>query len=213
MTAAVLKLSLSVALAGICAALLWTLLKNALTLTTAGLVTAPSFSATEPTFAALATAALTFTLLGPIAEELFFRDALFRKLRLRWSPVKVALALSLLFGLGHSDPPASGLFGLAMLVLYTKTRVVWAPIIGHVANNLVPFTLDNLIRVLPRSALEAMVGRPAKFVTLVPAVLGTLWLLRFLRDNWHTLGDPLHGVRSETGREPTPGSQTDGAAG
>lgn len=83
---------------------------------------------------------LFFTgILVPIAEEMYFRGALYGWLRKHVS-YPAALAIStLLFGLGHMDSIAVALssmvLGFANAVLYERTRSIWAPIAVHALNN------------------------------------------------------------------------------
>jgi membrane protease YdiL (CAAX protease family) len=79
-------------------------------------------------------------LLGPLVEELVFRGILFRRLLRRTHPGVAALISSLLFGALHADPVGSGLFGLALVALYTQSRSLWVPLAAHALNNAL-FTL------------------------------------------------------------------------
>jgi len=124
---------------------------------------------------------------------MLFRGALFRKWRLRLGPGRAALVTSVLFGLMHANPPTSILFALSMSVLYTTTRTLWAPVAAHVINNLFTVGLANSGRFLPLAVLQAAADWPLQLASLVPGLLGTWWLVRFLRRGWHTLGDPVHG--------------------
>lgn len=190
---AVLKLSSKVALAGIMAKLLWTLLDHALQLPRIGLVTGSKLFTGGPTAQSFAFTVFLVALLGPVAEEMLFRGALFRKWRLLWGPGKAVLLTSVLFGLGHAVPITSGLNALALAVLYTTTRTLWAPVAAHIMNNLVTVTLFKALRLLPLALLEARTDWRLQLAAAVPALLGTWWLIRFVRRGWHTLGDPVHG--------------------
>ncbi|MBN1266218.1 MAG: CPBP family intramembrane metalloprotease [Anaerolineales bacterium] len=83
---------------------------------------------------------LLFTgLLVPIAEEMYFRGALYGWLRKHSSYPAALIGSTLLFGFGHMDSPAvaasSLVLGFANAVLYEKTRSIWAPIAVHMLNN------------------------------------------------------------------------------
>jgi membrane protease YdiL (CAAX protease family) len=191
---AVLKLSSKVALAGIMVNLLWTLLDYAFGLPRLGLVAAPGVLTSERTAQSFAYTVFLAALLGPVAEEMVFRGALFRKWRLLWGAGKAAVLTSLLFGLGHVNPITSGLHALAWAVLYTNTRTLWAPIVAHAMNNLLAVTLAGCLRLLPPALLrEAVTDWRLQLASAVPALLGTWWLVRFVCRGWHTLGDPVHG--------------------
>ena len=105
---------------------------------------------------------------------MLFRGALFRKWRLRLGPGKAALLSSVLFGLGHAVPITSGSNALALAVLYTTTRTLWAPVVAHVMNNLVTVALANCPHVLPPALLlEAVTDWRLQWASAVPALLGT----------------------------------------
>lgn len=78
-------------------------------------------------------------ILAPIAEELFFRGALFGWFRRRFDFRAAALASSLLFGLAHIDTAAvvasSFVFALAAAYLYERTQTLWVPIVMHITSN------------------------------------------------------------------------------
>lgn len=89
-------------------------------------------------------AAFAVTLLGagvlvPIAEELFFRGALFSWFRARFNyPVALVIS-SLLFALGHIDTAgvvaASFVLGVANAWALQRTRTLWVPIVMHITTN------------------------------------------------------------------------------
>jgi membrane protease YdiL (CAAX protease family) len=201
---AVLKLSLKVALGCLLATLVWILLTHALGLSRVGLVEAPKVLGDERTLRTFAFAVLLMGLLAPVAEEMLFRGALFRKWRLHLGPAKAAVVTSVMFGLGHANAPSTALFALAMAVLYTTTRTLWAPVAAHVANNLFVVILSHSGRVLPLAVLEALADWPLQLASLVPGLAGTWWVVRFLRRGWHTLGDPVHGVPTSVAESITP---------
>ncbi|MBI4673784.1 MAG: CPBP family intramembrane metalloprotease [Chloroflexi bacterium] len=84
------------------------------------------------------------TLLGagilvPIAEELFFRGALFTWFRTRYNFPLALLASSALFALGHLDAlgvvASSFVLALANAWVFEKSKTLWAPIIMHITTN------------------------------------------------------------------------------
>jgi membrane protease YdiL (CAAX protease family) len=188
---AVLKLSSQVALAGLLASLVWVLVDHVLGLPPLGLRAPSALGTGGRALGSLAFDVFLVALLAPVAEEMVFRGALFRKWRLKWGPGKAALVTSVLFALLHPSPVTAGLFALSMAVLYTTTRTLWAPVVAHVINNLLPTLFQHL---LPLAALEVAADRRVQVAFLVPGLFGTWWLVRFLRRGWHTLGDPVHGV-------------------
>jgi membrane protease YdiL (CAAX protease family) len=190
---AVLLLSSKVAVSAMLAKLIWLLLQHALGLPHLGVVTAPTLVASEPTALSLTSTVLVVALLAPVAEEMLFRGALFRKWRLRLGPGKAAVLTSVLFGLVHASAPTAALSALSMVVLYTTTRTIWAPIAAHAMNNLFAVLLGHAGRLLPLAVLEWAADWRLQLAFVLPGLLGTSWLVRFLRRGWHTLGDPVHG--------------------
>jgi membrane protease YdiL (CAAX protease family) len=189
---ALLKLSAKVAVCVLLAKLVWFLLEHALGLPRLGLVTgrlAPS----EPTAQSFVFDVFLVALLAPVAEEVLFRGALFRKWRLFLGPGRAALVTSVVFGLAHASAPTAFLSALSLAVLYTTTRTIWAPVAAHMLNNLFSVALSYSAHLLPLAVLQAATDRPLQLASLVPGLLGTWWLVRFLRRGWHTLGDPVHG--------------------
>lgn len=84
------------------------------------------------------------TLLGagilvPIAEELYFRGALFTWFRARFNFPVALLASSTLFALGHIDAlgvvASSFVLALANGWVFEKSKTLWAPILMHITTN------------------------------------------------------------------------------
>ncbi|HKO93251.1 MAG TPA: CPBP family intramembrane glutamic endopeptidase [Polyangiaceae bacterium] len=190
-----LEQGLKVALGSLSATLVWVVARNALGIERAGLVDHVPAAPSERAALSLSLGFIVLQLgvLAPVAEEMLFRGALFRKWRLRFGPGKAAVLTSVLFGLAHENAPSSALFGLAMAVLYTTTRTLWAPVVAHVVHNLFGVALVNSVHLLPSTLFQAAGSWPAQLAFLVPGLLGAWWLVRFLRREWHTLGDPVHG--------------------
>lgn len=78
-------------------------------------------------------------ILAPMAEELFFRGALFSWFRERFNFPVAMLASSLLFGLAHYDTAAvvasSFVFGLVAAYMFERTQTLWVPILMHITSN------------------------------------------------------------------------------
>ncbi len=86
--------------------------------------------------------AVTLALAGlaaPVAEELFFRGAIYTWFRSRYSVAVAVLASSIIFALGHFDTLAvvvtSFVIGVINALVYERTRSIWAPIAIHAFNN------------------------------------------------------------------------------
>lgn len=78
-------------------------------------------------------------ILVPIAEEMYFRGALFTWFRQRYNFPIAMLASSLLFAFGHIDTAgvvaASFVLGLVNAWAFEKSKTLWAPILMHITTN------------------------------------------------------------------------------
>jgi membrane protease YdiL (CAAX protease family) len=98
------------------------------------------------TFGAIASG-LLIVVIGPIAEETFFRGFLFGSLRASMPMWPAALLSGALFGLIHlstgefSLVPPLTLLGILLAWLYARTDSIWPSIAVHCINNAAAFTL------------------------------------------------------------------------
>ncbi|MGM0641553.1 MAG: CPBP family intramembrane glutamic endopeptidase [Thermotogota bacterium] len=84
---------------------------------------------------------LSIVILAPIVEEFFYRGFLINRLSLKFNLRWAVLISTVLFTLGHGDIIGSFIKGYAFSILYIKTKSLKLPIIFHVLNNLIAFTL------------------------------------------------------------------------
>ena len=96
----------------------------------------------------LAITGLLVIVLGPFAEEVFFRGFVMAGLARRWGPAVGIVASSLLFSLAHGSVAlivpifvAGALLGW----LYLRTGSLWGSIMAHMAQNAVAFTVTIVI--------------------------------------------------------------------
>ena len=80
-------------------------------------------------------AILGLVVVGPVAEEWFFRGLLMRRWAYKWGPVHGVIWSSLLFAAAHTDLVGSFLFGVVACGVYVRYRSLWAPVILHMAHN------------------------------------------------------------------------------
>lgn len=86
---------------------------------------------------------IVFELLGsclviPIAEELLYRGVVFKRLRLLFGVLPAILLSALIFGLMHGNIVQllyAGILGLLLAYLMQSTGKLYAPILGHIAAN------------------------------------------------------------------------------
>ncbi|ANM31586.1 hypothetical protein ABI59_21515 [Acidobacteria bacterium Mor1] len=75
---------------------------------------------------------------GPVAEELFFRAYAFRHLLTRVGAPVAYLLSSLLFALSHGNPsgiPAYTILALFLAWSYRRSGSLWTPVVAHVVHN------------------------------------------------------------------------------
>jgi len=88
---------------------------------------------------------LSFVILGPIQEEMFFRGVLQRGLQMEYSPRTSIIYTSIIFGLIHGHPGLMGsafILGLFLGYIYYKWDNLWYSMILHMFMNLLPFILQ-----------------------------------------------------------------------
>jgi len=74
-------------------------------------------------------------LLAPVLEELLFRGILMQRWSYRWGTRTGVLASSAAFAVLHGEWLGHFVFGVAMSLLYLRTRKLWLPIAAHALNN------------------------------------------------------------------------------
>lgn len=94
---------------------------------------------------------------GPIAEEVFFRGLVYRWLRVRWGVLRALFFSALLFALLHTDAVAFvPIFALGLLFgwVYEQTGTLVAPVAIHILHNggmmTIVFLLRTLMEMAPR---------------------------------------------------------------
>ena len=130
---------------------------------------------------------LLVILVAPVVEEFIFRGVLLQRWATKWGLRKGLLATSVLFGLMHiNNPVGLTLFGLAMGLLYVKTRSLWVPIVCHGLNNLAAVGLAGLDSVTGRDEVAASVEdlQAGWKVGLLLVLVSVPFLWRFVRRSW-----------------------------
>jgi membrane protease YdiL (CAAX protease family) len=110
-----------------------------------------------PNFHLVGTIGLMAVVLGPLAEEIFFRGILYQAGARTFSPLFGALASSLLFAILHLDRtiPLMFVMGSFQVVLFRMTGTILAPVIAHAVLNgtgLILFALHTPLAGISRGA-------------------------------------------------------------
>ena len=128
-----------------------------------------------------AQAFIATVILAPVVEELFFRGMLLTRWSLKWGPTVGVLASSAIFGVLHVGFLGAFAFGVAMCLLYIKTRTLIVPIAAHFLNNLVATAASAIA--LGADAGGRATGSQWSELGLVIAVAGAIVTLSLLL--WH----------------------------
>jgi uncharacterized protein len=132
--------------------------------------------------------ALVLVIVAPVTEEFLFRGFLLHRWSHKWGTLSGLIATSVLFGLLHTNPIGTGIFGFIAGLLYLKTRTLWMPIIFHAINN----TIASVGMMRPSDPGHGDVMTNAfqnpsglyGWIGLVLLALAAPWLIRFSRKNW-----------------------------
>ncbi|MFC2021856.1 tetratricopeptide repeat protein, partial [Chloroflexota bacterium] len=135
---------------------------------------------------------LYILIIGPVLEEFFFRGILFTRWSVRWSKTKAMVVSSLLFGVLHADMLGAFVFGIAMCVLYMRTKTLRIPMIVHMLFNMLGTGLAVLTYTDGWDAETNIQDIEAGlYVALVVMLISTLILLNLLRHWWPAMKGQL----------------------
>ncbi|SDB97789.1 MULTISPECIES: CPBP family intramembrane glutamic endopeptidase [unclassified Candidatus Frackibacter] len=87
-------------------------------------------------------------IIGPIAEEIFFRGLLYQYLKSRLGLIKGASLAAVIFGLAHLNPwtfLATFLGGLSLIIIYELSESLYTNIIAHITWNLIVVIIIYLL--------------------------------------------------------------------
>jgi uncharacterized protein len=100
--------------------------------------------ADESTLLAVVTG-LFVVVIAPFVEEFFFRGFLYQALRNSWGTIAGVLASSAIFSIVHSDLSKFVplfILGIALALLFERTRSLWPCIMLHAINNALAFAVS-----------------------------------------------------------------------
>ena len=125
--------------------------------------------------------------IAPVVEELIFRGVLLQRWATKWGLRKALMATSVLFGLLHTNNPVGlTLFGLAMGLLYVRSRSLWVPIGCHMLNNLAAVGIVMLSEATASDEVAVTVEemQAGWRVGLLLVLVSMPFLFRFVRQSW-----------------------------
>ena len=85
---------------------------------------------------------ISLVILTPILEEFIFRGFLLHRWCRTIGTQRAVILSSVIFGIVHPDPIGAIAFGIAMCILYLRTRSLLIPILCHAINNLVVWLIE-----------------------------------------------------------------------
>ena len=147
-------------------------------------IMAEQFSAMAQTLSG----ALAIGVIGPIAEEYIFREAIQGgMLRYGARPWVACVVSAFIFGLVHGNPaqiPFAFLVGLAFAVVYMHTRSIIPVIICHIINNSTSVVLMNIYSDNSDIGFNDILGKtPAVVAFALSLAVGLLLLRLFLKQS------------------------------
>ena len=125
--------------------------------------------------------------IGPVCEEVIFRGVILKGFLKTFHPAKAIIFSSLIFGVIHFMPlqVISAFFaGLVLGYIYYKTRSLWLPIIIHVINNVIAFTLGLDAE---QDASQSLLGSEALYIASFAGALLISWLAYMAFEYLHGL--------------------------
>jgi membrane protease YdiL (CAAX protease family) len=121
-------------------------------------------------------------LLAPLLEELLFRGILMQRWSHRWGTRTGVIASSALFAVLHGEWLGHFVFGVAMSLLYLRTRKLWLPVAAHALNNLAvmgPSLHDVLVPdTSPPATIESFREQIVWAAPVLALALAAFWLYR-----------------------------------
>ena len=122
-------------------------------------------------------------IIGPIAEEYVFREAIQGgMLRYGARPWVACVVSALIFGLVHGNPaqiPFAFLVGIVFALVYMYTRSILPVIICHVINNSTSVVLMNIYADKPDAGFNDIFGLVPTIIAFVLSLIVGLLLLRW----------------------------------
>ena len=129
----------------------------------------------------------SLVLLGPFAEELFFRGFLLRRLARKWSLGAAIIVSSIIFAVLHANLFDAFFSGIVVSLLYVRSRSLWIPIAMHGLHNFIVMVLS-----IATSGAETVAEFQASWPwSLTALVLGGAWFVYFVRRWWPRPGQTL----------------------
>jgi hypothetical protein len=141
---------------------------------------------------------------APVIEEFIFRGILLTRWSLKWGPTGGILVSSLVFALLHADLLGAFTFGIAMSLLYLRTRTLLVPMMAHALNNLLAASLGALALASDAGESVSLAAdlQPGLQLAVVGALVTLPFVLWYLIRNWPHGGETVPYFSTEPLRAP-----------
>ena len=148
---------------------------------------------------------IKLVILGPTAEELFFRGFLLQRLSARWG-LKTGLFISaVVFAVVHPNKFSGLIAGLLTALIYIKTQNIFAPILYHTLYNVLVFFYYFFISGFAKLESLLHINVSLTIFGLIQLIPGILITGFFIFRLWPVLNDPPAGsslsARAESGKD------------
>lgn len=131
---------------------------------------------------------ISAVILAPICEELIFRGFIFNKMLLRFSPAKAVILSSVIFGALHLTTGISPtLVGAVLCIIYMKYQSIIPCMVIHAIHNLAVTLIKYFAASDTNSTTQITPAdfQPLVILSAVFIILGLIWLVLYIRKNWH----------------------------
>ncbi|MEZ5450584.1 MAG: CPBP family intramembrane glutamic endopeptidase [Thiolinea sp.] len=132
-------------------------------------------------------------ILAPVLEELLFRGYLLNRWTLKMGALPAMLLSSALFAVLHTDMLGAFVFAVFMCLLAMKTRSLAAPILVHMANNVLAVALEWFDQAFVSGFAEVSISDFQAYLWLgiICMLIGFPWLWLYARRNFFPLQELL----------------------
>lgn len=135
---------------------------------------------------------ITIVLVAPIFEEFFIRGILLTRWSIKWGTPKAILMSSFIFGILHFNIIDAFFFGFVMCVLYIRTESLYIPIVLHIANNFIAYTIgmvSSTDQAAENEVSEMILNTSETMWILALSVIIVPWAIRLIwknipKDDW-----------------------------
>ncbi|WP_223067811.1 CPBP family intramembrane glutamic endopeptidase [Paenibacillus caui] len=137
---------------------------------------------------------VSVVLIAPICEEIIFRGYLLGRLTDKFGLKKGIIFSSVIFGVLHlQNIFGATMMGIILCLIFIKTNSLVTPIIVHITSNAIVGLRDIYLAFDVGTQNVQSTSAPSLPLILIGAliltIIGSIWLVPFLKRNWKKLTD------------------------